>query len=118
MGYSIVNLDDIEPGGPNNSVRFVRRALGAEAFGLNWFELSANAKGLEHDETSKGHEEVLRVVRGSGGWLIDGELVPAREGTFLRIDPEARRQAVAGPEGMTFLAVGAPRGSYEARGPF
>jgi hypothetical protein len=25
---------------------------------------------------------------------------------------------VAGPEGMTFVSVGARRGSYEARGPF
>jgi len=25
---------------------------------------------------------------------------------------------VAGPEGMALLAVGAPRGSYEPRGPF
>jgi mannose-6-phosphate isomerase-like protein (cupin superfamily) len=118
MGYSVVNLDEIEPSGPGDSVRFVRRSLAVEAFGVNWFELPPNAAGLEHDERSKDQEEVLGVIHGSGSWLVDGERVPAREGTFLRIDPESRRQAIAGPAGMTFIAIGARRGSYEPRGPF
>ena len=49
---------------------------------------------------------------------IDGEEVPVREGTFIRFDPESTRQPVAGPDGLTMIAVGATRGSYEARGPF
>ena len=32
MGYSVVNADELEPGGPGSPVRFVRRALGVEAF--------------------------------------------------------------------------------------
>jgi hypothetical protein len=44
--------------------------------------------------------------------------VPVRAGTFLRFDPETVRWPVAGPEGMTFIGVGARRGSYEPRGPF
>ncbi|HEY8774675.1 MAG TPA: cupin domain-containing protein [Gaiellaceae bacterium] len=118
MGYSIVNLDKIEPAGPGGAVRFVRRELGVEAFGINWFELPPNAEGREHDETDSGHEEVNVVVRGSGVYRIDGEEVPVRAGTFLRFDPETTRCPVAGPDGMTLLAVGAPRGTYEARGPF
>jgi len=118
MGYSIVNLDKIEPAGPGGVVRFVRRELGVEAFGINWFELPPNAEGREHDETDSGHEEVNVVVRGSGVYRIDGEEVPVRAGTFLRFDPETTRCPVAGPDGMTLLAVGAPRGTYEARGPF
>ncbi len=118
MGYSIVNLDDIEPAGPGGAVRFVRRELGVEAFGINWFELPPNAEGREHDEAESSQEEVNVVVRGSGVYRIDGEEVPVRAGTFLRFDPETTRCPVAGPEGMTLLAVGAPRGTYEARGPF
>ena len=68
MGYSMVTVDAIEPGGPGGAVRFVRRELGVQAFGIN--------------------------------------------------DPETRRVPIAGPEGMTVLAVGARRGSYEPRGPF
>jgi len=96
----------------------VRRELGVEAFGINWFELPPKAEGLEHDETESGQEEVSVVVGGSGVWRVDGEDVQVRVGTFLRFDPDARRCPVAGPDGLTFICVGARRGSYEPRGPF
>jgi hypothetical protein len=54
VSYSVVRIDEIEPGGPGNAVRFVRRALGVEAFGINWFELPPNAEGREHDEAGSG----------------------------------------------------------------
>jgi hypothetical protein len=118
MGYSIVHIDEIEPSGPGGAVRFVRRELGAEAFGINWFELGPNVTGREHDETETGQEEINVIVAGSGAYRIDGEVVPVRMGTFLRFDPETTRVPIAGPDGMTMIAVGARRGSYEARGPF
>jgi quercetin dioxygenase-like cupin family protein len=118
MGYTTVNVQDVEPSGPGGAVRFVRRELGVEAFGINWFEIPPNMEGREHDERETGQEEVNVVVRGSGVYRIDGEEVPATEGTFFRFDPETVRCPVAGPDGMTMLAVGAGRGSYEPRGPF
>jgi hypothetical protein len=118
VGYSLVHLDHIEPSGPGGAVRFVRRELGVEAFGINWIELPPNAVGREHDETETMQEEVNLVVRGSGSYRVDGEEIPVREATFLRFDPETTRVPVAGPNGMTLLAVGARRGSYEPRGPF
>jgi quercetin dioxygenase-like cupin family protein len=118
MGYSHVNVDDVEPAGPGGSVRFVRRELGANAFGINWFDLPPGAVGHEHDESGSGQEEVSVVVRGSGVWRIDGEEVPVTVGSFVRFDPETTRCPVAGPEGMTFVSVGARRGSYEPCGPF
>lgn len=69
MGYSMVNVDEIEPSG-------------------------------------------------SGVYRTDDEEVPFSAGTIFRFDPETTRQPVAGPEGFTMVAIGAPRGSYEARGPF
>ena len=63
-------------------------------------------------------EEVLVVIRGGGHWRIDGAEVPVREGSFVRIDADATRCPVAGPKGMTFVAVGARPGGYEPRGPF
>jgi quercetin dioxygenase-like cupin family protein len=113
-----VNVDEIEGAGPGGAVRFVRRELGLEAFGLNWFELPPGGEGREHDESETGQEEVSIVVRGSGHWRIDGEDVPVREGSFVRFDPESTRCPVAGPDGMAFVTVGAQRGSYEPRGPF
>ena len=68
MSYSVVNVEDIEGAGPGGAVRFVRRELGVEAFGINWFEIPPNAQGHEHDETRSGQEEVSVVVRGDGHW--------------------------------------------------
>lgn len=47
-----------------------------------------------------------------------GEDVAVRYASVIRFDPETTRQAVAGPNGMTFVSVGARCGSYEPRGPF
>ena len=118
MGYSVVNVEDIEGAGPGGAVRFVRREIDCEAFGINWFELQPGAEGLEHDESDTGQEEVSVVVRGAGHWRVDGEDVPVRVGSFIRFDPDSTRCPVAGPDGMTFVSVGSPRGSYEARGAF
>ena len=73
MGYSVVNVYDLERAGPGGAVRFVRRELGLEAFGLNWFELPANSEGREHDETGSGQEEVNVIVRGTGTYRVDGD---------------------------------------------
>jgi quercetin dioxygenase-like cupin family protein len=118
MGYSVVQVDELEGEGPGGMVRFVRRRLGVEAFGINWFELPPHAEGREHNELDSGQEEVSVVVRGSGVWQLDGEEVEVRPGTFLRFDPEQTRQPIAGPDGLTFVSIGARRGSYEPRGPF
>src|ERR687886_107477 len=106
MGYSLAPLDDVEPAGPGGSVRFVRRELGVEAFGINWFELPPNTAGHEHNEAHSGQEEVNIVIRGSGTYRVDGEEVPVREGTVLRFDPETTRMPLAGPGGLTTIAVG------------
>jgi mannose-6-phosphate isomerase-like protein (cupin superfamily) len=118
MGYSKVNVHDIEPDGPGGAVRFVRRELGVEAFGINWFELPPNFGGRLHDERESGQEEVNVIVRGSGVYRVEGEEVPVAAGTFLRFDPGTTRVPIAGPDGLTMIAVGARRGSYEPRGPF
>lgn len=118
VSYSVVQVDELEGAGPTGGFRFVRRELGVEAFGINWIELPPGAEGFEHDEADSGQEEVNVCVRGSGVYRVGDEEVPVRAGTFLRFDPETTRVPVAGPEGMTLLAVGARRGSYEPRGPF
>jgi len=118
MGYSMINVEDVEPSGPGDAVRFVRRELGVQAFGINWFEIPPGVEGREHDESETQQEEVNVIIRGSGIYRIEGEEVPVRAGTFMRFDPGTTRVPVAGSEGMTMIAVGARRGSYEPRGPF
>lgn len=118
MAYTIVHVEDVEPAGPGSAVRFMRRELGARAFGINWFELPPGQEGREHDESGSGQEEVVVVIAGDGTYRIDGEQIPVRTGSFLRFDPETTRVPIAGPDGMTLVAVGARPGSYDPRGPF
>ena len=115
MGYSKITLDEIEPAGPDGAVKFVRRQLDCEAFGINWFELAPNAPGLQHDEADTDQEEVNVIIRGTGTYRIDGEEVAVGPGTFFRFDPDTTRQIVAGPDGLTMLAVGARREEARAR---
>jgi mannose-6-phosphate isomerase-like protein (cupin superfamily) len=89
-------------------VRKARRALGARAFGFNYFVLPANQAGREHDHTEEGQEEVYFVVRGSGTMTIDDDELELLPGRFVRVDPEARRLPTAGPDGLEFIAFGAP----------
>jgi quercetin dioxygenase-like cupin family protein len=118
MPHNLIHIDDIEPGGPGGAVRFVRRELGVASFGINRFDIPAGAAGYEHDEVATGQEEVAVVIAGGGHWLVDGEQVPVREGSFIRFDPGTVRRPVAGPDGLSFIAVGCPPGSYQPHGPF
>jgi hypothetical protein len=118
MGYSMVRVEEIEPSGPGGAVRFVRRELGVEAFGVTWFELPPNVEGRLHDEGESGQEEVNVIVHGSSVYRIEDEEVPFAAGAIFRFDPETMRQPVAGPDGFTMVAIGARRGSYEPRSPF
>ena len=100
-------------------MRFLRRAVGATAFGFNWFELAPGGQGPEHDETSSGQEEVMIVLGGTGTLTVDGDDVELVARRVVRLDPEAVRQVTAGSDGLVFVTIGAPREEpYVARGPF
>jgi len=59
MGYSKVNVHDLEPAGPGSVVRFVRRELDLLAFGINWFEIPPNADGHHHNEQDSGRRRSM-----------------------------------------------------------
>jgi mannose-6-phosphate isomerase-like protein (cupin superfamily) len=106
--YSVVNVDELAGEGPDGRILKVRRALDARGFGLNLFRLPAEAEGLEHDHADAGQEEVYFVLAGSGVLRVEGEEVERGRGTAVRVAPEATRRLVAGPEGLEYLAIGAP----------
>ena len=108
MGYSFVDVENLEGEGPGGAVRKLRRALGARAVGINYFELPANVEGREHDHAEGNQEEVYVVLEGSGVMRVDGEEVELKPGRFLRVDPATTRCPVAGPDGLVFVAIGAP----------
>jgi mannose-6-phosphate isomerase-like protein (cupin superfamily) len=106
--YTVVDVDELDGEGPGGAVRKVRRALEARAFGFNYFTLPANVEGRAHDHADGNEEEVYFVVRGSGRMRVDGDEVELRPGRFVRVDPAATRQPVAGDDGLEFLTIGAP----------
>ncbi len=106
--YSYVDVDEVEGEGPGGAVKKLRRELGAQAFGFNYFELPAGAEGLEHDETESSQEEVIFVIAGSGHLRVDGDEIDLKPGRFVRLDPSAVRCPVAGAEGLTFVTFGSP----------
>jgi mannose-6-phosphate isomerase-like protein (cupin superfamily) len=114
VAYDYVDVDELEPAGPGGMVRFVRKRLGARAFGFNYFIFPPNQTGREHDHADDNHEEVYFVVRGSGAMRVDDEEVELRPGRFLRIDPASRRVPMSGDDGLEFITFGAPlEGHYE-----
>ena len=107
--YDVVDVAELEGEGPGGMVRKTRRALGARAFGFNYFVFPPNQEGREHDHADANQEEVYFVVAGSGRMRIAGEEIELRPGRLVRVDPGARRVPISGDEGLEYLAIGAPR---------
>jgi uncharacterized cupin superfamily protein len=107
--YDVVNFDELD-----GTVKKVRQALGVKAFGVNYFDLPARSEGVEHNETQTNQEEVYVYVKGSGRLRLGDDEIDVREGMAVRVDPEVTRQPVAGEDGLSWVAIGAPReGKYE-----
>ena len=106
----VARLDDIEPRGRSIPVR---EHLGIHAFGVNAYKPGDDGTLInEHTESGSGQEELYVVLDGNATFEIDGETIEAPAGTYLFVEPEARRKATG--EG-TVLAVGAPQGqAYRA----
>ena len=114
MAYSYVDVESLEGEGPGGAVRKVRRELGGQAFGFNYFTLPPGVEGREHDHAEQNQEEVYFVVRGGGVMRIDGEEIELKPGRFVRVDPASTRVPIAGDEGVEFVTFGAPLdGAYE-----
>jgi hypothetical protein len=47
VGYSKLNIQDVEGAGPGGAFHFVRRELGVLAFGVNWIEIPPGSEGRE-----------------------------------------------------------------------
>jgi uncharacterized cupin superfamily protein len=114
-GFTIVHRDDFERDG---RWLLARRSLGLRSFGLNLVEIAPGDALTEHDELDRDQEEVFVVVSGQAVVLVDGEEHEAPAGTFVRVDPELRRNVLnRSGEQATVLICSAPRSSgYEPMG--
>jgi mannose-6-phosphate isomerase-like protein (cupin superfamily) len=115
MGYTLLDGDDPSIEVFMGVFRKVRVALGVTAFGINEIRLPPNAQGRGHDEAELSEEEVYVGLAGSGTFTVDDEVLAFGPGTYLRVDPSSTRVVQAGPDGLTFIAIGAPVGSRRGR---
>ena len=107
MPYAVVDGKDVEPG-YGGVFKQIRRRLGVSAFGINQVDLPPGAAGREHDHAESGQEEVYLVLAGSGIMRVDGDEVPLEPGRYVFVSAASTRQPVAGPDGLSWVVVGAP----------
>jgi quercetin dioxygenase-like cupin family protein len=114
-GWTAVRLDDVEaiawPYAPL-TWRPVRSAVGGRIVGMGAF--TAERAGDEvveahrESEGGMGHEEIYVVLRGRATFTLDGAELDAPAGTFVRVEPQVHRHAVAAEDGTAVLALGGP----------
>lgn len=119
-GYEIKMAGEFETLDGSGGAKWLlaRRSLGVENFGMNLVRIPAGGSIVEHDETESGQVEVFAVLEGDGVFEVDGEDHPAPAGTWIRMDPEVRRNIHNRSESeLTALLIGCPaETSYEPPG--
>ena len=104
MGSKVIHKNDVEA--RHDVFRPLTAELGVAGFKVNQLELAAGKEGPEHDHAGNGEEEVYAVIAGGGILRIDGEDVALEPGHFVYCPPNARRQMIAGDEGLTWIGIG------------
>jgi uncharacterized cupin superfamily protein len=111
--HTIKNLREVEDSAPKAGMapdmqaRFAASDLGLERSGISLQRLAPNASqpfGHHH----KGQEELYVVVDGNGTVKLDDEEFDVGPWDAVRVAPEVMRGFAAGPDGLEFLAFGAP----------
>ena len=113
-GYTIRNLKDIEDQAPkfglspNLEGRFPREALEAERFALSYQRLAPGFR-MPFGHRHKEQEEVYVIVGGGGRVKLEDEIVDVKQWDVVRVASETMRAFEAGPEGLEYIAFGAPK---------
>ena len=118
-GYTIVNLKEVEDQAPNFGLspdleaRFGRVALDAELIGLTYQRLAPNFQ-VPWGHTHKTQEEMFVVISGRMRVKVEDEIKELGPWDVIRVSKETARGFEAGPEGVEFIAIGAPGGPGDA----
>ncbi len=111
--HTIKNLRAVEDSAPkfgmapDMQARFAASDLGLERSAISLQRLAPNVTqpfGHHH----KGQEELYVVVDGNGTVKLDDEIFDVGAWDAVRVAPEVTRAFAAGPDGLEFLAFGAP----------
>src|SRR5262245_17399974 len=113
--YTIKNLrTEVEDAAPKFDMapaveaRFARKPLETEKLSLSYQHLAPDARmpfGHRHEQ----QEEVYVVVDGGGRVKLDDEIHDVARWDAVRIPAETMRCFEAGPDGLTYVVVGAPK---------
>ena len=107
---NLAGLDDVAPRfglGDVQEARFATKPLGAEQLGL------AHVR-MQPDQTPPfthhhGEQEELYLVLAGSGWVVlDGEEYDVRALDVVRVAAAVERGFRSGPDGLEFVAFGAP----------
>jgi len=116
-GYTIRHRDEFESmeGSGEATWKLARKALGTSAFGFNLVEIAPGGEIPEHDEAQSGQVELYIVLEGEATMRLEGEDHPAPAGTFVSLEPEAKRTILNRSDApVTALLIGVqPGGGYE-----
>jgi len=102
MSHSIFETASVE-----GRRKLVAAGLDARAVRMNQFDSPPAFEGFEHDERESGQEEVYVALRGNGVLRLGGEAIELVPGRYVLVSPDETRQVVAGPDGLSYLVVGA-----------
>jgi mannose-6-phosphate isomerase-like protein (cupin superfamily) len=111
--YTRVNLKaDVQDMAPQHGIegiesRFARTNLELESGGVSYFRLDPGFRapfGHTHSE----QEEVYVVVSGSARLAVGDDVIEVGEWDAVRVAPGAWRGMEGGPNGVEYLAFGAP----------
>lgn len=112
--YTVVNLKEVENQGPKFGIdesdyqfRMARVPLELENSGISYSRIAPGYRqpfGHKH----KRQEEIYVVVSGTGRIKLDDDIVDLQPWSAVRIAPDTMRCLEGGPEGLEYIAVGAP----------
>lgn len=122
MPYTLKNLkaDVADLGGnfdgaPELEFRLATEALELERAGLCYQRIPPGHR-FPYGHTHAVQEELYVVVRGSGRFKLDDEIVEVSEWDAMRVPPGTWRGYEAGSEGLEMLVFGAPNLGDDPRG--
>ena len=111
--YTKLNFEDIEDSAtrfglsPALEARFGGRPLESEIVAVSRETLAPGFR-VPFGHMHRNQEEIYVVLRGSGRIKIEDEILDLRQGDIVRLGRGVWRCTEAGPDGMEYLAVGAP----------
>ncbi len=104
---SIGDLDDVAGarGAQGMEARVITAGVGSGRVGAMHHRMDAGVRqpfGHAHNES----EEIYIVLEGAGTIKVGDDDVPITAGDAVRVAPQAIRAFEAGPDGLTYLAIG------------